>query len=84
MERLVLQLTPYRDARDVFLVGYADDVVAVITARNLDLAQRKLDQVSLRVRGWMASHGLQLANSKTEIVMLTKRRIPSHSVQGRE
>jgi hypothetical protein len=61
---------------DVFLVGYADDVAAVITARNPELAQLRLTQVMIRVNTWMRSHGLELAIAKTEIVMLTRRRIP--------
>lgn len=63
--------------RDVFLVGYADDVAAVIVSRNLDLAQLSLNQVMRRVNEWMEQHGLSLAMAKTEIVLLTKRRIPT-------
>lgn len=62
---------------DVFLVGYADDVAAVITARTLELAQSRLNQVMIRIGFWMRSHGLELAIAKTEIVMLTRRRIPT-------
>ena len=63
--------------RDVFLVGYAGDVAAVITARDPELAQLRLNQVMLRVNRWMDSHGLELAVAKTEIVMLTRRMIPT-------
>lgn len=57
------------------LVGYADDVAALITARTAELAQHKLNQVMRRVNAWMTDHGLSLAVNKTEIVVLTKRRI---------
>jgi hypothetical protein len=60
-----------------FLVGYADDVAAVITERDAQLAQWRLNQVMRLVEDWMKDHGLQLAVSKTEIVMLTRRRIPT-------
>lgn len=60
-----------------FLVGYADDVAAVITARSIELAQLRLNQVMRRVSGWMDDHRLQLALEKTEIVILTRRRIPT-------
>lgn len=60
-----------------FLVGYADDVAAVITSATPELAQLTLNQVMRRVNAWMADHGLQLAISKTEIVMLTRKRIPT-------
>ena len=38
---------------DTFLVAYADDVAAVITARDAEEAQRMLNQVMRRVRNWM-------------------------------
>ena len=59
------------------LVGYADDVAALIAARNVDQANLKLGLVMARVNAWMAAHGLSLAISKTEIVVLTKKRIPT-------
>ncbi|KRK05561.1 uncharacterized protein Dyak_GE27431 [Drosophila yakuba] len=61
---------------DTFLVGYADDIVAVITARNTEYAQRKLTQVMTRVKRWLNSHDLKLADEKTELLLVTRRRIP--------
>ena len=55
-----------------FLIGYADDVAAVISARDVDAAQMLLCQVMSRVRRWMSERGLELALTKTEIVLLTK------------
>lgn len=63
--------------KDTFLVGYADDVAAVIVARSTELAQFSLNQVMRQVNGWMEQHGLSLATAKTEIVLLTKKRIPT-------
>ena len=60
---------------DTFLVGYADDIAAVITARNTEEAQRKLTQVMIRTQMWLNSHGLQLATQKTELLLLTRRHI---------
>ena len=54
-----------------FLVSYADDVVVVITARDIELAPPLLSHVIRRVSGWIKAHGLELAISKTETVMLT-------------
>lgn len=62
---------------NTFLVAYADDIAAVITARDTDDAQRRLHQVMRRVYSWMEDHGLMLATEKTEIVLLTRRRIPT-------
>ena len=60
---------------ETVLVGYADDVAALIAARNVELAQYKLNRVMRTINAWMADHGLQLALSKTELVILTKKRI---------
>lgn len=60
---------------ETVLVGYADDVAALIAARNVELAQSKLRAVMCVINAWMRDHGLSLALSKTEIVILTKKRI---------
>lgn len=61
---------------DTFLVGYADDIAAVIQARNTEEAQRRLRQVMIRTKVWLHSRGLELATHKTELLLLTRRRIP--------
>lgn len=62
--------------QDTFLVGYADDIAAVISARDSEEAKRKLRQVMIRTETWLDSHGLQLATQKTEVLLLTRRHIP--------
>ena len=57
------------------LVGYADDIAAIIVSRNIEKAQRKLNNVMHWVCGWMKERGLSLALQKTEIVLLTTKRI---------
>ncbi|XP_037929314.1 uncharacterized protein LOC119663784, partial [Teleopsis dalmanni] len=61
---------------NVHLVGFADDVAAVITARNVTEAQLRLNQVMLRTMEWMDDRGLKLATEKTELIILTKQQIP--------
>ncbi|XP_046837589.1 uncharacterized protein LOC124432621 [Vespa crabro] len=58
-----------------FLIGYADDIVVVITARDTEGAQLLLNQFMRRVISRMEDHGLYLAAQKTEVVLLTKKRI---------
>lgn len=58
-----------------FLVAYADDVVVVIVERTPELAQLTLNIVMMRVDRWMKGHGLELALHKTELILLTRRRI---------
>lgn len=62
---------------NTFLVGYADDIAAVIQARNTEDAQRRLRQVMIRTKTWLESRGLQLAMHKTELVLLTRQHIPT-------
>lgn len=61
---------------DTYLVGYADDIAAIITARDTTEAQRKLNQVMLRTQAWLDSHGLKLATEKTELLLLTRKHVP--------
>ena len=56
------------------LISYADDVAALIRARDPDEAQRMVAWVCKRVKLWLEDHGLGLAASKNEVVALTRRR----------
>ena len=46
-----------------------------ITFRHLEEAQRKLDVAMRRILNWLREHSLQLATHKSEIVLLTGKRI---------
>ena len=59
----------------VTLVGYVDDTAAIIVAPDLNTARIKTEIMMRRVARWMEEHGLQLALAKTEIVILSGRRI---------
>lgn len=61
---------------DTHLVGYADDIAAVISARDMDDARRKLNQVMIRTQTWLEDHGLELARNKTEVILMTKAHMP--------
>lgn len=56
------------------LIGFADDLAAMILARNIEQAQRRVAHVSNLVKNWLAKHGLSLAARKTEVVVLTRQR----------
>ncbi|GJQ66912.1 hypothetical protein Trydic_g7931 [Trypoxylus dichotomus] len=56
-----------------YLVGYPNDLAAVIVARYTEDGQRILNQFLRRVTIWMKQRSLQLATQKTDL--LTKRRI---------
>nr|CAH7765783.1 unnamed protein product [Callosobruchus chinensis] len=56
------------------LIGYADDIAAVIRARDPAEAKGRVELVVSPIHDWLKAHGLQLAISKTEIVVLTRQR----------
>ena len=65
---------------ETYLSGYVDDIVPVISARNIEKSQWKLIQVMRLVNRWMENHGLDLATQKTELLMITGKRIPERII----
>lgn len=63
-------------AENSFFIGYADDIAAVIEARNVEQAIHILNVVMGNVTMWMENHGLSLAMEKTDILIITRNRIP--------
>ena len=63
---------------ETILVGYADDVVTLISARSVERAQVKIKQLMLRVGDWFRTHSLSLALPKLEVVILTKKKDGQH------
>lgn len=61
----------------LYLVGYANDMTALVAARTINQAQIKLNRVMWLVNNWMVSHELTLALTKMEVVVLSKKRIPT-------
>ena len=57
------------------LIGYADDVAALVAGLTVEHAQLRLNVLMRKVGNWMTTHGLNLALEKTEVVILTKKRI---------
>lgn len=46
---------------DAILVGYADDLAAVISARDLETVTKKLNQLMRRLQPWIEEHGFTFA-----------------------
>ena len=57
------------------LVGYADDVAVLITERTVETAQLTLNIAMRKVSQWMTENRLSIATPKTEITLLTRKRI---------
>lgn len=58
----------------VQLVGFADDLAVVATARSTPALEAVVNLALSTIESWMATNGLQLAYNKTRAVMLTRKR----------
>ncbi|KMQ82443.1 hypothetical protein RF55_22966, partial [Lasius niger] len=56
------------------LVAFADDVAVVIVAKHLKEINFIFDETFAKIRRWMESVGLKLAEHKTEAVLITSRK----------
>jgi len=55
------------------LIGFADDVAVVVTAKKLPDAERICNEAGKRASAWLDSKGLALAAHKTEAVLISSR-----------
>lgn len=56
------------------VVGFADDIAALIVAKTLEDITSKANEAIRIIRAWLDSSGLRLADHKTEVVLITSRR----------
>ena len=59
---------------EIELIGFADDVAMVITAKSENLLMTTANTGLLRVSNWLKGRQLKLAPEKTEAVLLTTKR----------
>lgn len=59
----------------VTVVGFADDVAVVVVEKFLDDITYTANKAVHTIRKWLASVGLQLADNKTEVVLVTSRKV---------
>lgn len=62
----------------VSIVGFADDIALVIVAKEIDEAKTVSEASIQVVRSWMNSVGLDLAEHKTEAVLITSRKVKEY------
>lgn len=88
---MIVPANYYQNQTDCELISFADDLAAVILARNEDEARTKVALVSMLVDNWLKDHGLKLAVQKTKMVVLTRQRalpdnfivqIASHNIEA--
>ncbi|XP_046481057.1 uncharacterized protein [Neodiprion pinetum] len=71
----------------VTAVGFADDIALVVTARSAEMLEATTNEAVASVWNWLQARGLDLAERKTEVVVLTRRhtlRINPIKVKGHE
>jgi len=59
----------------VTVVGFADDVAVVVVGKFLDDVSYTANKAIYNIRQFLASVGLQLADHKTEVILVTSRKI---------
>lgn len=58
----------------VKLVGYADDVALITVAKHIQENEALTNEVIARIKRWLESAGLELADHETEAVLITGRK----------
>lgn len=58
------------------IVGFADDVVVLVKSDTVGLLESAVVSIIEQVQRWLTEHKLQMAQHKTEIVVVTNRRKP--------
>ncbi|KAH8375770.1 hypothetical protein KR200_001647, partial [Drosophila serrata] len=56
------------------VVGFADDVAVVVTAKERTAAEDLANEAIGPIEGWLTSAGLELAAHKTEAVLISTRK----------
>ena len=60
--------------KGVTIIGFADDIGVTIVAQDIDEIEVLTNEAIFEIRSWLEEAGLTLAEHKTEVVLITKRR----------
>jgi hypothetical protein len=61
---------------DTSIIGFADDVAVVVVAKQVHEVEEKCGAAVSIIKDWLSRAGLQLADQKTEAVLMSSRKIP--------
>lgn len=64
-----------RTDKETTIVGYADDIAIVVVAKKKSDVVHNCNQVIADIRLWLNNAGLQLAEQKTEVVLMSSRKV---------
>lgn len=56
------------------IIGYADDIAVVVVAKTLPRLQQKCNRLIQRLKSWLQGVGLELADHKTEVLLISSRK----------
>lgn len=59
----------------VKIVGFADDIAVVVVAKHISEIEATANEAIRRIMVWLGSNGLELAEHKTEAVLITSRKV---------
>lgn len=62
--------------RDVFLVGYADDIGVIVVEEDLLELKKIIERTLIKMSKWYENESLTLAHQKTEAILLTGSQVP--------
>ena len=69
-----------KNTKGTTLLGYADDTTIVVVAKKLHEMEATCASMILWVRTWLKKAGLELAEHKTEAVLISSREKWSQSI----
>lgn len=62
--------------KGVKIVGFADDIAVITVAKNIPEVEQATNEAIRVIKKWLVSANLELADHKTEVVLITGRKVP--------
>lgn len=62
----------------VKIIGFADDIAVVTVAKYTHEIETATNEAICRIKNWLVTAGLELADHKTEAVLITSRKVPEY------
>ena len=66
----------------VTIIVFADDISVVTVAKQIRAVETATNEAITRIRDWLVSGGLELADHKTEAILVTSRKTKIYKFSG--